>query len=79
MEDILKDYEELRKDQKYKYIILKISGGEIVKDRVEEHREGFQWKNFTDHLPPNEPRYAIVDFRRVADSGRGKGIVFIDW
>lgn len=80
---VLTFYNDLQHGHIYKYLVFKFSDDlkEIEVEKAKENYNGFQWKDFTDQLPPCDVRYAVVDFHfnKKSDGAKQEKVVFVQW
>lgn len=73
------EYNLLKLNRKYKYIIFKIND---TKDQIiiDETSTDGDYETFLKALPPYEPRWAVYDFEfEKEEGGKRNKITFIAW
>eukprot|EP00919_Chromeraceae_sp_WS-2016_P075339 GHVR01178233.1.p1 GENE.GHVR01178233.1~~GHVR01178233.1.p1 ORF type:complete len:150 (+),score=32.65 GHVR01178233.1:37-450(+) len=78
-EDVLKTYKEMKIRSKYSHLIFKMEGDNKLVIESEGAKEE-TYADFVGKLPPNECRFAVVDFPFNLPDGRKQSkLVFFLW
>ena len=76
--DIIKAFDDFKMKSQYSYIILMLSGSDVVIETLGKPGEKFE--NFIEHMPEKEPRYALFDLEvKFPDGHSQKKIIFFHY